>query len=309
MRVLFWGTPEFALPSLKSLEGEGHYIAGVVTQPDRPAGRGRVRRPSPVREWSDREGYRVLTPDSPKGPDFIQDIEALEPEVSVVVAYGHILTEEVLALPPHGSINLHASLLPELRGAAPINWAIARGHQMTGVTIMRMVREMDAGAILGQYAEPILENDTVSSLAPRLSEDGAALLVETLAMMEAGVLEEREQNHAEATFAPKVDRMTARVNWSRSAQEVAWHVRGMDAVPGAWSTLAEQPVKLFTPTPRDHSKTAPGTLIEADPKGELLVACGKGAVAFAEVQPAGKPRMPASAWLRGRGAEAGQRFQ
>lgn len=180
---------------------------------------------------------------------------------------------------------------------------------MTGITIMRMVREMDAGAILGQLAEPILENDTFSSLAPRLSEDGAALLVETLAMMEAGVLEEREQNHAEATFAPKVDRITARVNWTRPAQEVAWHVRGMDAVPGAWSSLSDQPVKLFFPTPKDHPSESPGTVIEADPQGDLLVACGKGAVAFAEVQPAGKARMPASAWLRGRGAEAGQRFQ
>jgi len=309
MRVLFWGTPEFALPSLTALEGEGHYIAGVVTQPDRPAGRGRVRRPSPVREWSDREGYRVLTPESPKGPDFLDDLRALEPEVSVVVAYGHILTDEVLALPTQGSINVHASLLPELRGAAPINWAIARGHKMTGVTIMRMVREMDAGAILGQIGEPILENDTVSSLAPRLSEAGAALLVETLAMLEAGVAEEREQDHAEATYAPKVDRMTARVNWTRSAQEVAWHVRGMDAVPGAWSSLQEAPVKLYSPTPLEHTGGTPGTVLEADPKADLVVACSEGAVGFAEVQPAGKSRMPASAWLRGRGAEAGQRFQ
>ena len=309
MRVLFWGTPEFALPSLKALESEGHYIAGVVTQPDRPAGRGRVRRPSPVREWSDQEGYRVLTPEVPRGPDFLGDLRALEPEVSVVVAYGHILTDDVLALPVQGSINVHASLLPELRGAAPINWAIARGHRMTGVTIMRMVREMDAGAILGQLGEPILENDTVSSLAPRLSEAGAALLVETLAMMEAGVAEEREQDHSEATFAPKVDRITARVNWTRTAQEVAWHVRGMDAVPGAWSSLDDAPVKLFSPTPVARAEEPPGTVIEADPKGGLVVACGEGAVDFGEVQPAGKPRMAAPAWLRGRGAEAGQRFQ
>ncbi len=309
MRILFWGTPEFALPALKALESEGHYIAGVVTQPDRRAGRGRVRRASPVRAWSDQEGYRVLTPEVPKGDDFLADLRSLDPEISVVVAYGHILVEEVLSLPRHASINVHASLLPELRGAAPINWAIARGHQVTGVTVMRMVREMDAGPMLGQLAEPILGNDTVSTLAPRLAEAGAALLVETLAMIEAGVEEEREQDHSAATYAPKVDRTTARVNWSRPAQAVAWHVRGMDAVPGAWSTLEEQPIKLFSPSPVTDPSGPDGTVLVADPSEGLVVACGEGAVSFVEVQPAGKARMPASDWLRGRSVEPGQQLR
>ncbi len=319
MRILFWGTPEFALPSLRALESEGHYIAGVVTQPDRPAGRGRVLAASPLKEWAMQEGYRIFTPERPRGEDFLASIGSVSPEVSVVVAYGHLLSDAVLSLPPFGSINVHASLLPELRGAAPINWAIARGHAVTGVTIMRMVRQMDAGPVLSQIAEPIGEGDTVSNLTQRLSEIGAELLVETLALLEADLLTELPQDQAAATFAPKVDRSTARVNWTRKAQEVAWHVRGMDDVPGAWTELEGQPVKLFEPTVLGPDLIAgatlggaepePGTVLKADPSAGLWVACAEGGVALGEVQPAGKARMAASAWLRGRGADVGQRFQ
>lgn len=309
MRVLFWGTPEFALPSLRALESEGHAVVGVITQPDRPAGRGRRLRPSPVKEWSTQEGYDILEPELPWGDSFVARISELRPEVSVVVAYGHILRPEVLAVPTHGSINVHASYLPGLRGAAPVNWAIIRGLDVTGVTIMRMVEAMDAGPILLQAQEPIYPRDSATSLGARLAEIGAELLIEVLAMLEVGMQEEREQDHSQATFAPKVGRDTARVDWTRPAETVANLIRGMDALPGAWSTLQEVPIKLFRPAPaREAPDGDPGRILDPGSEGGLLVACGEGAAWIEEVQPPGKRRMGSAEWMRGRGASVGQRF-
>jgi methionyl-tRNA formyltransferase len=309
VRILFWGTPEFAVPSLRALDDEGFEIVAVVTQPDRPAGRGRVPRASPVKSVALDLGLEVLTPDTPREAGFLERVRALEPDLSVVVAYGHILSTDLLDAPPLGSINVHASLLPELRGAAPITWAIARGHQNTGVTIMRMVRAMDAGAIIHQVEEPILPDETAAELSVRLSELGAEALIEALALVAEGVAEEREQDHARATFAPKIDRDSARVDWSRPAGEVACHIRAMDEVPGAWATLAGEPVKLFRPSveasPSDGA--APGTVLEAD--GGLIVATGAGgALRLTEVQPSGGRRMGASEWIRGRRIAVGARF-
>lgn len=311
MRVLFWGTPEFAVPALRALAEEGHDLVGVVTQPDRPAGRGRQLRGSPVKQVAlEEDGYPVLTPERPRGEAFIASLRALAPDVSVVVAYGHILRPEVLALPPLGSINVHASLLPELRGAAPINWAIARGKQTTGVTIMRMVEEMDAGPILFQAEEPIEPAENATELSARLSGIGAEALVEALALLQAGELEEREQDHALATYAPKVDRATARIDWRMDAVSVANHVRGMDQVPGAWSELSGQPLKLFRPEPRlDRTPhEPPGTVLVADPREGLSVATGDGVVAFGEVQPSGGRRMRATDWLSGHHVAEGDRL-
>lgn len=309
MRVLFWGTPLFALPTLMALEGEGHDVVGVVTQPDRPAGRGREPRPSPVKEAAEDARHTILQPERPRGDAFLEEIRALEPDVSVVVAYGHILPREVLDVPKQGSINVHASLLPELRGAAPVNWALIRGHDVTGVTVIRMVEEMDAGPILAQVEEPIAETESASDLAGTLSELGADALVQTLALLGLGVVEEREQDHTRATYAPKIDRETARIQWDEGARRVRDLVRGMDEVPGAWSVLHGDPVKLFRPLAepdRDHAEP-PGTVLETDDEG-LVVATGQGAVRFQEVQPPGKRRMSAADWLRGRGAQEGDRF-
>ena len=310
MNVLFWGTPEFALPMLDAMESEGHQLVGVVTQPDRPAGRGRKIRRSAVKEWAAEYGYTVLQPERPRGPEFMSELERLSPDISVVAAYGHILIEEVLDLPQHGSINVHASLLPAYRGAAPINWAIANGEAETGVTIMRMVRAMDAGPIILQASEPIGPDDTAAHVTARLAELGAELLVEALALIEAGVAEEEEQDHDAATFAPKLDRAAARVEWSRTAEEVGCHIRGMDRVPGAWSTLGGEPVKLFRPTPLagGHAVEA-GRVVIADPEEGLVVASGAGLVRIAHVQPSGKTRMSAEDWIRGRGVAEGQRFE
>ncbi|MEX2532012.1 MAG: methionyl-tRNA formyltransferase [Gemmatimonadota bacterium] len=311
MKILFWGTPAFAVPSLRALLGEGFGVAAVVTQPDRPAGRGRKLRPSPVREVAEEEELPVLTPEQPGSPGFLAQVEALRPDLSVVVAYGHILPVEILELPTHGSINVHASLLPRLRGAAPVNWAIIRGDDRTGVTIMRMTAGMDAGPILLQREMPIAVEDTATGLTHRLAELGAEALMEAVALIGAGEAEFREQDYRDATYAPKVDRETARIDWERTASAVADHIRGMDLVPGAWSLLGDEPIKLFSPTVVDRASDTPppGTFLPPGPGDELVVATGHGgAVRIGEVQPPGKRRMESAAWLRGRSAEGGLRF-
>jgi len=319
MRIVFWGTPEFALPSLSALARAGHTIAAAVTRPDRPAGRGRRSRPSPVKRLATEMAIPVLQPETTREPCFVAALRSLEPDLSVVVAYGGLLPENVLTVPRLGSVNLHASLLPELRGAAPINWAIIRGDRRTGVTAMRMVRELDAGPVLRQVETEITPETTAGELSRRLSRLGSELLVECAALMAEGTLPEREQEHAFATFAPKLDRSSARLDWSCGAEEVARWVRGCDPWPGAWSELDGRPVQLFAPSVVDDTSAptaqsaapgnaAPGTVARADPRSGLIVVAGCGALRIAEVKPAGRSRMPAAAWVRGRGVREGQRF-
>jgi methionyl-tRNA formyltransferase len=313
MRILFWGTPDFAVPSLRALLGEGHEVVGVVTQPDRPAGRGQELRRSPIKELAMEESLTVLQPDRAHGDEFMAQLRALEPEISVVIAYGQILRKEVLDLPAQGSINAHASLLPALRGAAPINWAIVRGHTETGVSIIRMTEKMDAGPILFQVNEPIGPDESASDLWTRLSEISAEALVESLALIDNGIFEEKAQDESKVTLAPRIEREDARVDWSADAATVANFIRGMDAVPGAWTTHRDTEVKVFRPLPLPDRvcKDPPGTVFETavhDPAEGLLVACGKGAVAVREVQPPGKRRMLTADWLRGRAAQTGDRF-
>jgi methionyl-tRNA formyltransferase len=307
MRVLFWGTPTFALPSLRALLGEAHDVVAVVTQPDRPAGRGRTLHTSPVKQLALEQRIPVLQPDKPVGVEFVDQMQKFEPEISVVVAYGQILTPEVLSAPPFGTINVHASLLPLLRGAAPINWAIERGYGETGVTIMRIAAELDAGPILHQVVEPISEEETAADLSMRLSELGAEALIEALALMEMESIEEVEQDHSRATYAPKLTRANAHVDWNRTPAEAARHIRAMDAEPGAWTEWNGEVLKLFRPVPlEDLQHDAPaGAVLAADP-GEFVVACKTGAVRVREVKPAGKRRMEAADWLRGRGAAPGE---
>ena len=308
MKVLFWGTPLFALPALRALAEEGHVVVGVVTQPDRPSGRGRAVHVSPIKQEALEEGIPVLQPERPRGDEFLAQIRALEPDISVVVAYGQILRPEVLDAPPLGSLNIHASLLPELRGAAPIQWAIVRGFETTGVSIMRMEAGLDSGPVVLQVEEPIGPDERGTELATRLAEIGAEALVEALALMEAGEVHAQAQDHARATYAPKVTRETARIDWSLPADEAALWIRGMDDVPGAWSPLADRgPVKLFRPRVLHDRGGVPGQVLEAGDDG-VVVACGRGAVRIAEAQPPGKRRMPAADWVRGRGVAVGDRF-
>lgn len=313
MRILFWGTPEFSTPALRALLDEGHDVVGVVTRPDRPAGRGRKLRPPPVKELAEIEDLPVLQPERPRGDAFLGELRDLEPELSVVVAYGRILRRAVLDLPELGSVNVHASLLPELRGAAPVNWAIIRGHEQTGVTIMRMVEELDAGPILYQVEEPIHADERATDLTMRLSELGAESVVEALMLLEAGAVEPVEQDDSRATYAPRLSRDDARIDWGQDAVSVGRWIRGLDEFPGGWTTLNDEPLKVYRPQPEPDARpeAEPGTVLEVDParaaKG-LRVACGEGVIRIREVKPAGKRRMTSAEWVRGRGAAAGDRL-
>ena len=310
MRILFWGTPDFAVPSLRALANDGVEIVGVVTQPDRPAGRGRRVKMSPVKEEALALGHEVLAPIRPQGQEFIEQITELRPDLSVVVAYGHILKPEILDLPSLGSVNVHASLLPQLRGAAPVNWAIIRGHEQTGVTVMRMVEAMDAGPIIHQLSEPISDEDSASELMSRLSELGALALKEALGSIKRGDTEEREQSEDAVSYAPKVDRKSARIDWTLSANEVALFIRGMDATPGAWSELAGMPIKFFRPSLVPESEfSQPGAVVRADPEQGLVISTSSGGVSVSEVQPAGRQRMNTLDWINGRGVKLGQHFE
>ena len=310
MRILFWGTPDFAVPSLRALANDGVEIVGVVTQPDRPAGRGRRVKMSPVKEEALALGHEVLAPIRPQGQEFIEQITELRPDLSVVVAYGHILKPEILDLPSLGSVNVHASLLPQLRGAAPVNWAIIRGHEQTGVTVMRMVEAMDAGPIIHQLSEPISDEDSASELMSRLSELGSLALREALGSIKRGDTEEREQLEDAVSYAPKVDRKSARIDWTLSANEVALLIRGMDATPGAWSELAGMPIKFFRPSLVPESEfSQPGAVVRADPEQGLVISTSSGGVSVSEVQPAGRQRMSTLDWINGRGVKLGQHFE
>ena len=312
MRVLFWGTPEFATPPLRALLGEGFDVIGVVTQPDRPVGRSRSKlEPPPVKLIALDEGIPVLQPEKPRGAAFLDEIRELTPDISVVVAYGHILPTPVIDVPHLGTFNIHASLLPLLRGAAPIQAAIREGHDRTGVTLMRVVPALDAGPILHQVETPIVDDETFGELSLRLSELGALALVEALALLTVGEAREIEQDDSRATYAPKIDREAARVHWSLDADVVSRIVRAYDPRPGAFARLRGADVKLFgarATAERSAAGCSPGDVLEIGPSGMIVACGGASAVRIAAVQPSGKKRMTPEAWARGRGVAIGDRF-
>jgi methionyl-tRNA formyltransferase len=308
MRVLFWGTPDFATPALRALIGEGHDVVAVVTQPDRPQGRHRsVAQPPPVKVEAQGEDIPALQPERPRGPEFEASLRELAPDLSVVVAYGHILPRAVIDLPPLGTLNIHASLLPRWRGASPIQAAILAGDTETGVTIMRMVPQLDAGPILLQAPTPILDDETFGELQLRLSELAALAIVEALTLMALGDAPGEPQDEALVTYAPKIDRNRARVDWTRPAVDVARAVRAFDPRPGAFTSLRDVEVKLFGARLAPDVSGDPGQVLRIDEMG-LLVACGSGAVRIAYAQPAGRRRLAALDWAQGRGVTAGERF-
>jgi methionyl-tRNA formyltransferase len=318
MRILFWGTPDFAVPPLRALLGEGYDVVGVVTQPDRPRGRSRSQLdPSPVKRVALEEGLPVLQPEKPRGEAFMADLAALAPDLSVVVAYGHILPRAVIDAPRLGTLNIHASLLPRLRGAAPIQAALLEGHTETGITIMRMVPALDAGPMLHVLRTPVLDDMTYGELHDQLAELGALAIVQALALLEAGASHEVPQDDALATYAAKIDRDAARLDFTQDATRVARVIRAFDPRPGAHTTLHGASVKCFGVRVRAERDEAlqdealrasrPGTIRAIDADG-LVVRCGQGAVRLAEVQPAGRARMTPLAWHRGRGVQVGDRF-
>ncbi|HEY6059032.1 MAG TPA: methionyl-tRNA formyltransferase [Gemmatimonadales bacterium] len=315
MVIVFFGTPEFAVPSLGALVGEGFDVRAVVTQPDRPQGRSRstVVAP-PVKVAALDEGLDVLQPERPTDPEFLHQLRTLAPDVGVVVAYGHILRPELLAIPRRGMVNVHPSLLPELRGAAPVEWAILNGDETTGVTIMQLDAGMDSGPILHQIPHHIDPGVTGGELSAHLAEMGAQALIEALALWEQDGLKLVPQDHTRATHAPKLTRETARIDWTKPALTIARQTWALDPKPGAWATLASTAgsgeqgaveVKVFGGHVVER-EGSPGEVLQADTR--LLIACGEQALEVDEVQPAGKDRMPAADWIRGRGVSAGQRF-
>lgn len=306
MRVVFFGTPAFAVPSLEALLGEGFDVVVAVTQPDKPQGRSRSTVvASPVKRVAEAEGVPVLQPERPSDPSFVARLRELAPDVGVVVAYGHILTPELLGVPRRGMVNVHPSLLPALRGAAPVEWAILNGLDETGVTIMQMEAGLDSGPILLQIAHAIDPDVTGGELSDHLSEMGAQALVEALALLGTDGLTPQPQESTRATYAPKLTRDVARIRWTEPAERVAQVIRALDPRPGAWTELEGREVKLFGARVVDD-RAAPGEVRVRE--GRLRVASGLGAVEVAEVQPAGKPRISAADWVRGRGVRDGQRF-
>lgn len=308
MRVLFFGTPEFAVPSLMALVGEGFDVAAVVTRPDVALGRHRSRVVAPpVKQAALAEELRVLQPDRPTDPAFLAEVRVLAPppDVAVVVAYGHILKPELLDLPRLGSINVHASLLPLLRGAAPIQRAILEGHAETGISIMRMEAGLDTGPVLHRVRTPIAPDETGGELTARLAETGALALIEALTLLEETGLTAEPQDESRATFAPKLTREDERLDWLRPCEEVARRIRALDPAPGAWTDCRGAPLKLFGAKPAP-GEGVPGLVIGM--RDILRVACGRGAVDVSDVQPAGKARMSARAFATGRGILEGDRL-
>ena len=300
MRVLFWGTPEFAAAPLRALLGEGFDVVGVITQPDKPHGRSRSTLVAPpVKEVAITEGIPCFQPERPRGEEFLETLRRLEPDISVVVAYGHILKPEVIALPPMGTLNIHASLLPLLRGAAPIQAAIRDGHSETGVTIMQMVQELDAGPVLLQRRVPILPDETYGELQVRLAELGAEALIEALALLDADAITPTVQDDAAATYAGKITREGARITWSQSAEDVAREIRGYDPKPGAWTTVRGTEARLFGARVVPGREGPAGEILEIGRTG-MVVGTGEGAVLVVVVQLAGKKRLSPQELAAGR---------
>jgi len=305
MRVLFWGTPDFATPALRALLGEGLDVVGVVTQPDRPQGRHRSTLVAPpVKQVAMEEDLLVLQPERPRGDDFVAELEALAPDISVVVAYGHILPREVIDLPPLGTLNIHGSLLPRWRGAAPIEASILAGDKETGVSIMRMVPRLDAGPVILRAPTPILDDETGGELRLRLSELGALAIVEALALIALGDAQGEVQDETLATYAGKVERAMARIDWSRPAVEVQRVIRAFDPAPGSFTVLRDLEVKLFGARLAADASGDPGHVLDIDEHG-MLVACGHGGLRVGYAQPAGKRRLAALDWAQGRGIAVG----
>lgn len=312
MRVLFWGTPEFAAAPLRALIGEGFEVVGVVTRPDKPQGRARKMTPPPLKIIAAEDRIPCFQPPAPKDTEFIEMIELMKPDVSVVVAYGHILPQRVIDLPRLGTLNIHASLLPLLRGAAPIQAAIRQGFAQTGVTIMRMVPALDAGPIVLAASVPILHDETYGELQLRLSELGALTLIEALTLISIGEAREVKQEDSLATYARKVSRDDARVDWTLPAPEVSSIVRAYDPKPGAFTVLNGTDIKVFGATllgsdaPERDADAQPGEVLAL--RDRMVVACGDGAVSIRDVQPSGRARMRSAEWARGRGIAVGDRF-
>lgn len=303
MRIVFMGTPEFAVPSLRALCEHGYEVVGVFTQPDRPKGRGNRLTPSPVKEYALAQGIPVFQPEKIRR-DGVDDLRSLAPDLCVTAAFGQILSQEILDIPPMGSVNVHASLLPRHRGSAPINWAILQGDRQAGVTTMMMARGIDTGDMLLAASTDILPGETAGELTLRLSEIGASLLLETLQGMTDGSVKPIPQDEAQMTYDPMLTKQMGIIDWSESAEAIVNRIHGLNPWPGCSTAIQGGRLKLL------RAKTAcgsgaPGEILSADVKAGLVIACGSGAAEIVQLQaPGGKP-MNARDYLRGHALAVG----
>ncbi|WP_078547222.1 methionyl-tRNA formyltransferase [Litchfieldia alkalitelluris] len=308
-RIVFMGTPDFSVPVLRQLIEDGYNVVGVVTQPDRPVGRKRVLTPPPVKVEAEKHGISVLQPEKIKDPNESEKVLALKPDLIVTAAFGQILPVEVLEAPKYGCINVHASLLPELRGGAPIHYAILQGKKKTGVTIMYMVKKLDAGDILTQVEIPILEDDHVGSLHDKLSVAGSKLLSETIPMLLAGKLTPIKQDDTQATFAYNIKREQEKIDWSQSGKDIYNHIRGLHPWPVAYTKLNGEVIKVWWAEKIEMNESNECGVIAEVGSDTIIVSTGDQTyIKIIELQPAGKKRMTAEQFLRGTKLQIGEKL-
>jgi methionyl-tRNA formyltransferase len=309
-RIVFMGTPEFAVPSLKVLLDRGENIVCVVTQPDRPKGRGRKIMESPVKKLALQASIPILQPESVKTDDFLAELRKYAPDIIGLTAYGKMLPESIINLPPLGTINVHGSLLPKYRGAAPIQWALVNGETETGITIMQMDEGMDTGDILLQEKLPVSQKDTAGSMAVKLAELGGETLGKALDLLRADKLKPTKQDNDQASLAPLLKKKDGLVDWSQSAVQISCQIRGLDPWPTTHTTLSGKRLRLFSPEVADRSLclscsvSAPGIICMADRYG-LLITTGDGCLVIKEIQAEGSKRMSVDAYLSGHSIQPG----
>jgi methionyl-tRNA formyltransferase len=307
-RIIFMGTPDFSVPALQELIDGPDQVVAVVTQPDRPKGRGKKLTQPPVKVLAESAGIPVLQPTKIKTTEFADELRSFSPDLIIVAAYGRILPSSILDLPPFGCINIHGSLLPRHRGAAPIQWAILAGDKEAGITIMQMDVGMDTGAMLLPASVPVELNDTAGSLFTKLANLGGTALLNALDLLRDNKLPPIEQDHTLATEAPPLKKENGAIDWDKSAWEIHCLIRGMDPWPTAYSFLNGKRFRFFSPELNDTPcNQEPGSIIQADRNG-LLLATGAGALLVHEIQPEGKKRMSVEAYLCGQPLEEGQKF-
>ena len=308
MRVVFMGTPDFSVGTLKALAAAGHEIVGVVSQPDKPKGRGKNLQPTPVKEAAMELGLPVYQPKKVRDPEFLEVLKELNPEVIVVVAFGQLIPKAILELAPYGCINVHASLLPKYRGAAPIQWAVIDGEAETGVTIMRMNEGLDTGDMISKVTVPVLADETGGSLFDKLSEAGAKLLVETLPSLEDGTaVFEKQPEESPTAYAGMIKKSMGDLDWNRPAEELERLIRGLNPWPSAYTKMDGKTLKIWKAQVLEEEREdqMPGTILLTDQQ-EFMVQTGKGILKITELQLEGKKRMDTSSFLRGYHLEGGK---
>lgn len=305
MRVIFMGTPDFAVPSLEALLTK-HEVVLVVTQPDKPKGRGKKMVPTPVKACALEHGIPVLQPEKVKEPEFVEQLRSYEPDLIAVTAFGQILSEPILEMPKYGCINVHGSLLPKYRGAAPMQWSIIDGEKVTGITTMYMAKGLDSGDMLLKAEVEITDEDTFATIHDKMAVTGANLLLDTLDQLEAGTLERIPQDHDAATYAPMITKETGHIDWSKNRQDIINLIRGLNPVPAAYTIYEEEVLKIFGAVISDVQAdgAANGKIVAVVKKG-FVVKCGDGCLLITEVQARGGKRMMTDAYLRGHAMKEG----